>query len=155
MESMSHLSVPASIVMHVNDAARAGSQASLDKRVVLLEVVLVERTSEHVVGEELPADGETEDVETVVVDKVLHLSSAIMTVVLEQRRPRAAGRARAVGVAAKVEAGNVHTCETQRTGARRRTTRGRGGAGGRAYACSCACRRRGARDALGVIWVTP
>lgn len=37
-------------------------------------------------GQELPADRETEGVEAKVVDKVLHLAFTVMTVVLEERR---------------------------------------------------------------------
>ena len=111
--------------MDINDAACASSQARLDKCVVLLEVVLVEGAGKHVVGQELPANRETEDVEAVVVDEVLHLAGTIVTVVGEQRRPGTARSARTIGVASEVEPGDVDTGELEGTsrrggGARRR-----------------------------------
>ena len=99
--------------MDVDDAAGSGSQACLDQSVVFGKVGLIQGSGEDVVREELPADGETEDVEAIVVDEVLHLPSTVRAVVLGQWGPRSAGRAVAVGVAAKVEACNVDTSETE------------------------------------------
>ena len=113
--------------MDVNNATSASSQARLDKRVVLLEIVLVDGARKDVVREELPADGQTEHVEAVVVDKVLHLARAVVAVVLEQRWPGGARGAVAVGVAAEVEAGDVYACEFEGTEARRRCAGGSGG----------------------------
>ena len=133
-EDSAHLRVVTRIVVQVDDARRAGVQARLDERVVLDEVVFVEVAADDLVREELPADGQAEHVEAVVVDKVLHLARAVVAVVLEQRRPGGAGGAVAVGVAAEVETGDVYACEFEGAEAGRGCAGGSGGAGGRACA---------------------
>ena len=112
-----YLGVPARIVVNIDNARRARVQTRLHERIVLDKVVLVDRAAEDAVGEELPADGEAEDVEAVVVDKVLHLALAVVPVVLRQRRPRPARAARPVRRASKVKSGDVHAREAHLAGA--------------------------------------
>ena len=49
----------------------------MHKRIILDKVVLVDRATKDAIGEELPANGEAEDVKAVVVDKVLQLALAV------------------------------------------------------------------------------
>ena len=114
---LAHLGVPARIVVNIDNARRARVQTRLHERIVLDKVVLVDRAAEDAVGEELPADGEAEDVEAVVVDKVLQLALAVFPVVLRERRPRSARAARPVRGAPKVEPGDVHSREAHLAGA--------------------------------------
>ena len=99
--------------MDVNDAAGSVSQACLDQSVGFSKVGLIQGSGEDVVREELPAAGETEDVEAVIVDEVLHLAGAIVAVVGQQRRPGTARSARSIRVAPEVESGDVNTHETE------------------------------------------
>lgn len=69
--------------MNINDTARTRGQASLNESVVLRKVILVNITAHDVVSKELPADGETENVEPVIVDEVLHLPLAVVAVVFQ------------------------------------------------------------------------
>jgi hypothetical protein len=55
----------------------------------------------------LPPYRQPERVVPVIVHKVLHLAEAVVPIILGERRPSSAGRASTVGVAAKVEAGDV------------------------------------------------
>lgn len=130
------LAVPARVVVDVDDALGARREAARHEGVVAGEVGGVEVAADDAVGEVLPADGEAEHVEVVARRKVLHL-----------RRAGARGDvvdtidgALAVGVAAKVEAGDVDAGVRRvaaRGAGRRRRPGGRGrgaggGAGGRA-----------------------
>ena len=99
--------------MDINDAACARGQARLNKSVVLREVILVDITRHGIVRQELPANGETKDVEPVIVDEMLHLALTVVAVVLQQWRPSAAGGAATVGVASEVESSDVDTCEAE------------------------------------------
>ena len=149
-----NLSVEASVVVNINDAASTSVQTSLDESIILCEVVFVNVATHGVVREELPADGKAEDVEAIVIDKMLHLSLAVVTVILQQWGPSTASSARSVGVATEVEPGNVHSCEAELSCASWWSAAG-GCAGACASWCStCAggCRRGcGARNALGVV----
>jgi len=51
----------------------------LNKVVVDRQVGLVESTGHGIIGEELPSNRETESIETVVIDEVLHLAFTIVT----------------------------------------------------------------------------
>lgn len=153
--------VPASVVVDVNNAACAGIQASLDKGIVLGEVVLIDIGVENIVRQELPSDGETEDVESVVIDEVLHLTFTVVTIVLKQRWPCCASRAASVGVAAEIESGDVDTGETELAcagGCGGTTRRGSGRTGRRCGGCARSWRacwrdsRSRSWDALEVIW---
>ena len=97
--------------MDINDAARTRSQACLNESVVFREVILVNIAAHGIVRKELPANGEAEDIESVIVDEVLHLALTIVTVVLQQRWPSTAGGTATVRVAAKVKPGDVDSCE--------------------------------------------
>jgi hypothetical protein len=82
------LAVPAGVVVDVDNAeSSAGGQAVLDLLVV---------------DEELPADGDTEGVEAVVLDEVVHLVEAVLV-----GREAAATVASAIGTAAEVETGDL------------------------------------------------
>ena len=65
--------VPSGVVVHVDDAERAGRKARLHDLVVGTEEVCVQRASEVVVDEVLPSDRNAEEVELVILGKVLHL----------------------------------------------------------------------------------
>jgi CO dehydrogenase/acetyl-CoA synthase epsilon subunit len=67
----------------IDDAAGTGGEAGLDKGIVFYEVVLVEGSSKDVVGEELPSNRKAEHIETIVIDKVLHLAGTIVTIICE------------------------------------------------------------------------
>lgn len=65
--------------MDVDFTVCASTQTCIDEHVVVGKLGLVEYASHLVVREILPADGETEHIVTVVLDKVLHLTKAIGT----------------------------------------------------------------------------
>ena len=137
--------------MHVHDAARARIQASLDERIVLRPIVLINIAPRDAIRDELPPNGQPEDVEAVVVDEVLHLPRAVRAVVLRKWRPRARRIARPIRATPEVEPRDVYACESQLArGWRGHLTRGRRrrGSGGRG--------RRGGSgrsgDALRICW---
>lgn len=85
-----------------NAESSAGGQAVLDLLVVDSPVGGAEGTANLVVDEELPADGDTEGVEAVVLDEVVHLVEAILA------GCEALGTvASAISAAAEVETGNL------------------------------------------------
>jgi hypothetical protein len=51
--------------------------ADLNKCIILGQIRRIQCSSEIVIDEELPADGETEDIEPVVIDEMFHLSLAV------------------------------------------------------------------------------
>ena len=105
--------------MDINDAACARGQARLNKSVVLREVILVDITRHGIVRQELPANGETEDVKTIVLNEVQHLAETVCTIVLSERRPGSARGTVTVCIAAEVEACNVYTGEPELASVRR------------------------------------
>ena len=106
-----YLALVSCVVVEINDAACTSRETGLNKSVVFGKVRLVDVARRCVVREELPSDGKTEDVESVVVHEVLHLTEAIGTVILSQRWPCSACRAVAVGVATEIETCDVDTSE--------------------------------------------
>jgi hypothetical protein len=97
------LAVPAGVVVDVDNAERsAGGQAVLDLLVVDGPVGGAEGAADLVVDEELPADGDAEGVEAVVLDEVVHL----VETVLVGCKARATV-ASAIGTAAEVETGDL------------------------------------------------
>lgn len=134
---MTYFAIKASVVVHINDARRSSGKAGLHKRIVLDKVVGVKSAagSGIVVNEELPANRETENVEAIVIDEVLHLAGTVVAIVLSQRRPSTARVAVSVCVAAEIESGNVDTHEAQVSCASRRAvgcaSSGRGWSSGR------------------------
>ena len=78
-EDRTHLAIIPSVVMDVNYTVCTSIQTCINEHVVVGKLGLVKYTSHLVVREILPADGETEQVVTVVLDKVLHLTKAIGT----------------------------------------------------------------------------
>ena len=142
--------------MNINDAACTGGEAGLHERVVFREVRLIDRAGRGVVRKELPAYGKTEDVEAIVVDKVLHLTGAIRAVVLGEWGPCRACSAVAVGVATEIETRDVDTGELQlsctgRGSTRRSRSAARTSGGGRGAASRGNSSRSGSRDALRII----
>lgn len=67
------LSIPASIIVNINDARCTGSQASLDQLIILPGVCRIQLPSKLVVEQVLPADRQSEEVEIVILDEMLHL----------------------------------------------------------------------------------
>ena len=111
---LAHLAIPASVIMKINDTRSSRSQASLDEIIIFLQVSVIDRTSKDVVRQELPADGQAEHVEAVVVDEVLHLSCTICSVVFREGRPGSRRLTGSVRVASEVEASDVDSGESQR-----------------------------------------
>lgn len=102
--------------MYVNNAERARPQTGLYEIIVLGQVLLNNRPAFDVVREELPAHGEPERIEPVVIDEMLHLAFAICAIVLCERRPGCTCSAGSVAVATKVEPCDVDASEFEFTG---------------------------------------
>ena len=130
--------------MQVNNAASASRKASLNKRIILSEVGRVDISGGSVVRQELPANRETEDVETVILNKVHHLAKTVCAIILSEWRPRSACRAVTVCVASEVEACDIDTCELEFTSTGRS---GAGGAAGWSASLAGGCGRDGGRSA--------
>jgi hypothetical protein len=97
--------VPARVVMHVNDAKTGTTaEAALDKRIVVGPVGGVQGTTEGVVYEVLPSYGQTEGVESIVLNEVVHLVDSGCT-----RVDNATSVACSVGAAAEVKSRDVDT----------------------------------------------
>ena len=97
------LAVPAGVVVDVDNAERsAGGQAVLDLFVVDGPVGGAEGAADLVVDEELPANGDTEGVEAVVLDEVVHLVEAVLV-----GGEAGAAVASTIGTAAEVETGDL------------------------------------------------
>lgn len=109
--------VPPRKVVDVDHAVRPGAEARLHELVVLAEVVGIEVAAQLVVGEELPRDGQSEQVQRLAQGgPVLHLPRAVATpaVAAEWQLCRAR-RACAVYLAAEVaacdgDAEELHLC---------------------------------------------
>jgi len=98
----------------VDDTHRSTrAQAALDEVVVLGQVAGVKGAAKLVVDQVLPSDRETERIEAVVGDEVLHLGNAG-----SPGRVGGRGGAGAIGSAAEIEAGNVHAGEADLAAAR-------------------------------------
>ena len=98
-----NLAVPAGVVVDVDNAeSGAGGQAVLDLLIVDGPVGGAEGTADLVVDEELPADGDTEGVEAVVLDEVVHLVEAVLAGCEAGARV-----ASAISAAAEVETGDL------------------------------------------------
>lgn len=97
------LAVPAGVVVDVNNAeSSACGQAVLDLLVVDSPVGGAESAADLVVDEELPADGDAEGVEAVVLDEVVHLVKAVLA-----GCEAGARAASAISAAAEVETGDL------------------------------------------------
>ena len=97
------LAVPAGVVVDVDNAEScAGGQAVLDLLVVDSPVGGAEGAADLVVDEELPADGDAEGVEAVVLDEVVHLVEAILA-----GRKAGARVASAISAATEVKTGDL------------------------------------------------
>jgi len=95
--------IPTCVVVDVKDAQRSAAvQATLHQAVVVCKVGRVKGASEIAVDEVLPANRQTEGVQTVILDEVVHLPDAIGAGVYGARHS-----AGAVGATAKVEASDV------------------------------------------------
>lgn len=99
--------IPAGIVVDVDDAhGCTGIQATLNLFVIGGPVVRIERAADTV-HKVLPADGNSESVEAIVVNEVLHLVEAGLAGV-----DNAASVASAISSAAKVETGDLLQIES-------------------------------------------
>lgn len=117
---ISYFAVPASIVVDINDACGSGVEAGLHKVVVFREVRVDQRSAKDVVSEELPANRQTEGVETIVLNEMIHLSFAVVAIVFEQWWPSCGCLAVTIGVAAKVKSGDIDSIVLEMaTGGRR------------------------------------
>lgn len=97
------LAVPPGIVVDIDDThLRSCLQAALDKSVVGGKVGRVQRAAEIAVEQILPTDWQAEDIQAIVVDKMLHLGDAV--------RPRidsAGNSAVPRGIGAEIETSDV------------------------------------------------
>jgi hypothetical protein len=113
-----NLVVPSSVVVKVENTQRCTRlQASLHEAIVLGEVVRIKCSTKLVVEQELPAYWETERVETVVLNEMVHLSKRSAATDDVVGLVRARQGAFAVDCASKVEPGDVHTCVLNLCGA--------------------------------------
>lgn len=95
--------IPASVVVNVDDTkGGTGVQASLDLLVIGREVVGVKVTTKVVVEQELPSDGDSECIQAIIGNEVLHLVDASLTWV-----GYTAGLACTIDGAAKVKSCNL------------------------------------------------
>ena len=99
--------------MDIDNAVCASVQTSLNESIVFSEIIFVDISTKNVVRQELPSHRQTENVEAIIIDEVLHLSLSIMAIVLKQRWPSGASGATSVGVASKVKSSDVDTCEAE------------------------------------------
>ena len=76
------LSVPAGVVVNIDNTVSTSDQTSLDQGVVFGEIRRVQRATDLIIDEVLPPNGQSERVQTIVVNEVLHLTRTILTVVL-------------------------------------------------------------------------
>ncbi len=93
--------------MNIDNAMRARLQARLHQSVVLAKVARVQGAPEDIVDEVLPGDGESEDVEAVVLCKVRHLGRAVVAAVLVKGRVDGGEGAGALEGKAAVSIANV------------------------------------------------
>lgn len=101
--------IPASIVVDVNDAeSGAGAQTTLDLLIVGVPVVRIESSTEVVIEEKLPTNGNAESVHAIVFGKVVHLVNASLA-----RVDDASGLAGTIDRAAEVKAGNLFHANDQ------------------------------------------
>lgn len=121
--------VVAGKVVQVNHAVGARVEARLHEGVVALPALGVEGAAALVVGEELPGDGQAEDVELVVLYKVLHLGLAVGAAIVLEGQCHRLERTGAVNVAAKVDAGHGDAEVLQLGGSAGGEGQQRGGAG--------------------------
>lgn len=78
--------VPASIVVDINDAVATGIQACFHEGIVFGEIGWVERSTDHIVGQILPCNGQSVDVEPNVLREMLHLPGTIAPPILGKWR---------------------------------------------------------------------
>ena len=95
--------------MNIYDTKCTSSETSLDVGIILLKISIVQSARRLVRGQELPADRRTERIISIVVHEVLHLASAVTTIVLTERRPCVTSGASTIGVASKIKPSNVDT----------------------------------------------
>lgn len=110
IQDKANLSIPSRIIVNI-DNARSGTSinASLDQGIILSKIRFVDGAAKDIVGQELPANRETEDVKTVILHKMLHLAGAICAVVFREWWPSSTGSAGSSGVTAEVEPRNIDT----------------------------------------------
>lgn len=80
------VAVPASKVVDIDNAVTTSTQACLHKGIVFGEIGWVERPPDHVVGQILPRNRQSVDVEANVLREVLHLAGPIASAVLGKWR---------------------------------------------------------------------
>ena len=133
------LAIPPRVIMNIDNTVRTCRQAGLHQGIVLSKISFVQGAAEDAVDEVLPADGEAEDVETVVLGKVGHLCGAVVTSKLVERWVDGGNRAGAlgeegsvrnkmvkevnekvlctyIGSTAEIEASDIDTCEFDTSG---------------------------------------
>ena len=102
----------ASIIVQVNDTVRLPSrQTDLDKRSIFSPSRGVQATTGSSGNKELPVDRQTEDVEPVVTDEVLHLTLTVRSSVRKERNNRSRGIVVAVLINTEIYTRNIDTCE--------------------------------------------
>jgi hypothetical protein len=78
----------------VDDAGGAGRETCLDEGIIFRHVGLVDRSPEDIIREELPADGQPEDVVAVIVHEMRHLAFPIFACGTRDNKIRIPSRGR-------------------------------------------------------------
>jgi hypothetical protein len=73
-----NLTIPSSIIVNIDYAISSSIQAASNELIVDAEMGFIQVCSERW-NEILPADRESEDVESVIICEVVHLSNAVRT----------------------------------------------------------------------------
>jgi hypothetical protein len=140
--------IPAGIVVDVDDALASLVETSLNKLIVLGKVVGVESTTKSVVDQVLPSDGQAEHIHSVVPGEMLHLANAVWIVVLAVEVPQRGidlgSVAITIGRTTEVEACDIEASELDSS---TRVPTGRG----RSW-CSCRLRALGRLTSTTASW---
>ena len=92
--------------MNINNTVATSTQACLHKGIVFCKIGWVERPIDHVFGQILPRNGQSVDVEAIVLREVLHLAGPIASAVLGKWRISIVG----VPCALRQKSVGVHCC---------------------------------------------
>lgn len=80
------VAVPTSKVVDIDDAVATSTQACFHEGIVFGEIGWIERPTDHIAGQILPCNGQSVDVEAIVLREVLHLPGTIVSPILGKWR---------------------------------------------------------------------
>ena len=107
-----YTTIEPSIVMEVDNAISiAIGQTYLDESDIFSPVGWVKAPTRSASSEELPGHGETEDVETIIVNEVLHLSLSIQSTIRQKRGNRSCGIIISIFIYREINSSDVDTRE--------------------------------------------